>query len=406
MAGNTQVQPKALKQRDGTRRLRVLQMCAVDFTVQQFLLPLAGALKEDGFDVTIACSRGSYFDSIRAAGFDIRENPVSRSANVFHHLASLWRTFRFIRREQFDVVHAHTPIAALIGRAAAFFARVPVKIYTAHGFYFHDEMPGWKRKAHIALERIGALMGDFIMTVSREDEETALRLRIARPEQIETIYNGVDVARFDPARFPGEQRARFRGKLGIGEDAPVIGIVGRLVREKGFFEFFDAAASVLSQRPDARFMVVGDVLSSDYDAGKNEFHSKLRELGILDRFVFTGMVEDTAPYLNAMDIFCLPSYREGMPVSLLEAMAMALPAVATNIRGCREEVAEGETGWLVPTRNAAVLADRILWLLENPGRSNEMGKAGRARVIGRFEIGEVLRHQVAIYRRLTARLRD
>jgi glycosyltransferase involved in cell wall biosynthesis len=105
-----------------------------------------------------------------------------------------------------------------------------------------------------------------------------------------------------------------------------------------------------------------------------------------------------------MDVFCLPSYREGMPVSLLEAMAMELPCIATNIRGCREEIEDGKSGWLVPPRDPGALADRIAWYIENRSKAEAMGEAARLRVLDRFDIRKVLAHQVAIYDRLTANL--
>lgn len=389
---------------ESRRPLRVLQMCAVDFTVRQFLLPLADALSDSGFKVTVSCSRGPYFEDIRVMGYDIRENPVTRSMNAFSHVGAIWRTYRYLRRERFDVVHVHTPIAALVGRIAARLAGVPVKIYTAHGFYFHEGMTPAKRAFHIMLERVGARFGNFIMTVSGEDEKTALELGIATPGTVETVYNGIDPDRFDPVAFSDEKRAKIREDYGIAPDATVIGLVGRLVREKGVFEFIDAGAEILRRYPETRFMIVGDVLPSDYDADRSGFLQRLDEHGIRDRFVFTGMVADTRPTLAAMDVFCLPSYREGMPVSLLEAMAMELPCIATNIRGCREEIEDGKSGWLVPPRDPGALADRIAWYIENRSKAEAMGEAARLRVLDRFDIRKVLAHQVAIYDRLTANL--
>ncbi len=380
--------------------VRVLQMCAVDFTAKQFLLPLASALKHAGYQVSIACARGPYFETLRAAGYRMIENPVSRNMNLLSHAASLWRTYQLLRRERFDIVHVHTPIAALLGRIAARLAGVPVKIYTAHGFYFHDQMKPWLRNSLVCVEKIGAACGDFIMTVSAEDEAAALRNGIAQPGRVETIYNGVDVERFDPHRFNSEQTARLREGLGLPADAYVIGIVGRLVREKGFFELFDALKIIASKHPHVRLLVVGDVLPSDYDGSKDALHQHLAALKLADRVAFSGMVDDPAPYLAAMDAFTLPSYREGMPVSLLEAMAMGLPAVATDIRGCREEVVQGQTGWLVPAKNAASLADRLLWLIEHPDEARTMGVAGRERVLEVFNLPKVLRHQLNIYDRL------
>jgi len=375
-------------------------MCAVDFTVRQFLLPLARALEKEGYEVTLACGLGPYFDTIAKMGFRIVENPISRSMNILAHLLEILRTYRFIRRNQFDIVHVHTPIAALVGRIAARLAGVPVIIYTAHGFYFHEGMSPAKRRFHILLERIGARFGSFIMTVSREDEETALALGIARRGRIETIYNGVDTSAFDPSKFISE-RQQVREQYRIPADAPVVGFVGRLVREKGIFELVEAVARVRREHPDVRLLIVGDVLKSDYDAGKNELIMKISELGLTEIVAMTGMVEDTRPVLAAMDIFCLPSYREGMPVSLLEAMAMAKPCIATNIRGCREEIEDGVSGWLVPVGDVDRLGERIEWCVEHPTEAAAVGIRARQRVQEFFELERVLAHQVAIYRRLT-----
>jgi glycosyltransferase involved in cell wall biosynthesis len=242
------------------------------------------------------------------------------------------------------------------------------------------------------------------MTVSKEDEESALKLGIARSGQVETIYNGVDTERFNPARFTAAQRQELRDRLGIPTDAYVIGIVGRLVREKGFFELFEAAKTILEKHPNVRIMAVGDVLPSDYDGTKHEVHARLNELGIADKVAFAGMVDDTAPYLRAMDAFTLPSYREGMPISLLEAMSMELPCVATDIRGCREEIVDCESGWLVPSKNSTSLAEKLLWFIDNPDRARQMGHRARQRVLEHFEINKVVAHQLEIYKRLTAKL--
>jgi glycosyltransferase involved in cell wall biosynthesis len=378
-------------------------MCAVDFTVKQFLTPLVDALQEQGHAVTIACSAGPYIEELRRKGYRFMMNPVARSMNVASHANSVRRTYLHLRREKFDVVHVHTPIAGLIGRVAAAAARVPIKIYTAHGFYFHDEMHPYKKRAYVEMERLGARMGDFIMTVSREDEEAALKLGIAAAGEIETIYNGVDTNRFDPGRYHQENRPALRRQWKIPEDAFVVGVVGRLVREKGFIELFEAAAKLSQTIPNLRVLVVGDTLPSDYDAGKSLFHARIQELGISDRVLFTGMVDDTAPALAAMDVFCLASYREGMPVSLLEAMAMELPAVATNIRGCREEVQDGETGILIPTRNSQALAEAVRKIHQNNDLARRFGRNARQRVLKQFDIRTVLAHQLEIYDRLIAK---
>ncbi len=388
---------------EAVRPVRVLQMCAVDFTARQFLLPLTAALECEGFSVAISCARGPWFDEIAERGFRIVENPVSRNANAWHHSRSIWRTAKLLREEKITVLHVHTPIAALVGRLAARLAGTPIVIYTAHGFYFHDNSRPLTKAALIALEKIGSTCGDFVMTVSAEDREAAIKHGIAKPDTVETIYNGVDTSHYHSGRFTTEERAAYRARVGIPPDAQVIGMMGRLVREKGFFEFFEAAADVLQRHPDSWFMVVGDLLPSDYDGRRDELKHHIERMGVTHRTVFVGMVNDPAPSLNAMDIFCLPSYREGMPISLLEAMSMGLPCIATDIRGCREEVVDGETGWLIPPREAKPLSEKICILLDNPEVATRMGDAGRRRVLQHFDIRKVVEHQIEIYQRL---LRD
>jgi len=379
-------------------------MCAVDFTAWHFLRPLAKRLIAEGFDVTLACGGGHYAEKLQREGLRWIDNPIARSMNPLPHVVEIASTYQLIRKGGYDVVHVHTPIAALVGRTAAWLARVPVKIYTAHGFYFHERMPRMKRAFHIGLEKIGAKFGDFIMTVSREDEEAAIQLRIARPEQVETIYNGVDVQYFSRGAIDSHVPNEVRRQLNLDENSFVIGFVGRLVREKGIIELVQALAAIAKRHPHARLLIVGDALKSDYDAGKEAFFEEARGLGILDKIAFAGMVDDTRPYLAAMDVFCLPSYREGMPVSLLEAMAMARPCIATNIRGCREEIVDSVSGLLVPPQDADALAAAIIKLIENPELAQKFGEEARKRVLECFDLEKVLDHQIAIYRRLLAQL--
>jgi len=288
----------------------------------------------------------------------------------------------------------------LIGRLAARLAGVPIKIYTAHGFYFHDEMPRAKRLFHVLLERMAGRWSDFIFTQSDEDRLTAIREKIAKSDRIVTIGNGVNLERFDPVRIPEEEKAKRRREFYIPPDAPVVGIIGRMVREKGYMEFIEAAALILKEIPRAHFLCIGDELQSDYDASGNLFRNRIHHLGLHDRIHFAGMRSDIPELLSILTVYTLPSYREGMPRSIIEAMAMGLPVVATRIRGCREEVVEGETGYLVPPRDAAALAQAVLGLLKASDRAESMGRAGRERALTLFSEKLVLERQLDIYERL------
>lgn len=380
--------------------LKVLQLCAVDFTVQNFLFPLIQVLTQQGFDVTTACSPGPYFPSLQSRGLRMVSLPISRSAKAWKHLHSTMCLYRFLRSHRFDIIHVHTPIAGLIGRLAARCAHVPIKIYTAHGFYFHDDMHPLKRFFHVNLERLGARWGDFILTQSEEDRQTAIKEKIAPSDRIVTIGNGVDLIRFNPEKVSPEEKLKRRAEFGIPPNAPVVGMIGRMVREKGYREFIEAAPRILAKFPHTHFLCIGDELQSDYDASKREFLDRIRELNLIDRIHFSGMRADIPELLAILSVYALPSYREGMPRSIIEAMAMSLPVVTTNIRGCREEVIDGKTGYLIPTRNADALAHSIIGLLADPDNAQSLGQAGRARAQNFFSEKMSLERQLNVYMKL------
>lgn len=380
--------------------LKVLQVCAVDFTVRHFLLPLIRFLEHNDFEVSVMCSKGDYFEGLMRDGVDMKELPVKRSWNAFSHLDCVFKLRRFLKTHQYHIVHTHTPIASLIGRLAARTTGVPIVLYTAHGFYFHDEMNAAAKGFHIMLERLGARFCDFVFTQSHEDRRTAIEKGIIPEDRILAIGNGVDLERFDPDRIGPEQIRKVRADLGIPEEAPVVTIIGRLVREKGFFELFEAAFQVIKTYPRTFFLVAGDALQSDYDNSKRALDHHITQLGIRKNIIFAGMRSDIEVLLAASDIYTLPSYREGMPRSIIEAMAMGKPVVTTDIRGCREEVVHNETGLLVPQRDADSLSRAILTLLDDRAMRLKFGQAGRKRAREFFSEQVVLNKQLEVYRRL------
>jgi glycosyltransferase involved in cell wall biosynthesis len=298
-------------------------------------------------------------------------NPVSA-------LISTVQLVLLFRSERYDVVHVHTPVAALVGRLAAWIARVPLVIYTAHGFYFHEGMPAWKRRIFIWLEKIAGYWTDLLFTQSSEDAETAIFEKIMPQNQILAIGNGVSVARFDFHKIVN--RREIRMSLGIPDEAFVVGLVGRQIREKGIAEFLKAARRSASLNPNIQFLVVGDRLDSDRTGGvMAELLAARDELG--ERLIVLGLRNDIPDMLCAMDVFCLPSWREGMPRTIIEAMMMARPVIATNIRGSREEVVHEVTGLLVPVRSPEALAMAIQRLAKDPAWSVELGLAGRERAL-------------------------
>ena len=375
--------------------LKVCQLCAVDFTLKHFLTALIDGMRAQGWNVTAVCSDGSYVAPLRAAGYAIETVPIARSLNPFKHVLSLLRLIRLFRRERFDLLHVHTPVAALLGRVAARVAGVPMVVYTAHGFYFHDDKRPLPKAVFVFLEWLGGRITDLLFTENEEDARTAVEKHFLPATRVQAIGNGINFEQFDPAHT--NSRTTIRAELGIPPDAVVTGIIARQVGEKGYVEFLEAAKSVVAQGFPAYFVAVGERLPSDH-AGGVAAEIIIAKALLGERLIITGLRSDIPALLSAMDIFTLPSYREGMPRTIIEAMVMAKPVVATNIRGVREEVVDGETGLLVPSRDANALTNAIIILVKDRAMRERMGDAGRARALLLYDESVVVARQIAAIR--------
>jgi glycosyltransferase involved in cell wall biosynthesis len=372
----------------GTNGMKICQLCAVDFTLYHFLLPLMRALRDAGHEVVGVCSDGAFAEQVRTEGFRVEAVEFRRNYDLLHHARAYRALVRLFRRESFDLVHVHSPIAALIGRLAATCTGVPRKVYTAHGFYFHEHQPWWMRSAFIGLEWLGGRFTDVLFTQSAEDAKTARRFHLCRSGVIEAIGNGVDPNRFHPV--DDAERQVLRGKMGASPDDVVILMIGRLVAEKGYPELFAAMMDV-----DARLWVVGERLDSDHAASVEAAVVGIEADSQLSRRVsFLGYRRDVDDLLRAADVFTLPSHREGMPRSIIEAMMTGLPVVTTDIRGSREEVVNGETGFLVPVRDVGRLAEALQRLTTDANLRRRMGTVARERALSLFDEAKVVARQL------------
>lgn len=370
--------------------MKICQLCAVDFTLYHFLLPLMDGMRNAGHDVFAACSDGPHISQIEERGYRVARIPIARSYNLLRHAGAVRDLVRLFRRERVDIVHVHTPVAALVGRVAARLAGVPRIVYTAHGFYFHERMPPLKRLMHVTLEWLGGRLTDVLFTQSSEDADVARRLGLCRTRDIHAIGNGVDPHRFRPA--VDDERNEVRRSLGISPDTTVIAVIGRLVAEKGYPELFEAMRQV-----DAALWVIGERLASDHASSiAHAIDAAERDPVLSKRIRFLGYRSDIPRLLAAADIYTLPSHREGMPRSIIEAMMAGLPVVATNIRGSREEIVEGVTGFLTPVGDADALASALRQLVGDSALRRRFGEAGRIRAIDLYDEAKVVRRQMDI----------
>jgi glycosyltransferase involved in cell wall biosynthesis len=272
-----------------------------------------------------------------------------------------------------------------------------VVVNTLHGFYFHDGMSAWARRFYVAVEKVAALCSDVVLSQNEEDAETAVREGIVTPDRIRLLGNGIDLRRFDPLRVPRDTRRLVRASLCIPDDAPVVGFVGRLVVEKGVRELLEAARAVRARVPKAVFLFVG---GSDEEKAGSLHPDAAREAGVAEACVFAGVRHDMPELYRAMDVFALPSYREGFPRAPMEAAAMGLPCVLTDVRGCRQVVTHGRNGFLVPVGDALALAEALLTLLIDPALGRRLGEEGRRRARREFDEQRVFATVLAEYERL------
>jgi glycosyltransferase involved in cell wall biosynthesis len=365
-----------------------------------------------GYDVDVLCGaapdstaapggsedRVDYKARLTDLGLGVRYLPFEREISPWTDGRCAVALYRALRDGGYDIVHSHNPKGGLLGPPVGQLARTPHVLHTVHGFLFHDNTSGLYHAAAVAAERWTATWSDHLLFQSEEDVEHARRHRFKRPERLHLVGNGVDETYFDPesARDGGRRR---RAELGWNDDHIVVGIVGRVVEEKGYGEFFDMAGRLAQARDDVRFLVVGLFEPEQSDAV--DPHELMQEHGLSERCHILQGRDDMPELYAAMDLFVLPSHREGLSRSILEAMAMARPIVTCDIRGCRELVVDGETGLLTPVRDAVALSAAAQRLVDDEGMRRRMGEASRARLLAGYTESVVAGRVADVYARLT-----
>lgn len=370
--------------------LKILQFCAVDMTADVLLRPLIESLKAEGHHVDVACAYGDRTDRLREEGWIIHTLPIDRKFHPKRNFQTIQELVTLLRREKYDAIHVHTPVAAALGRVAARIARTPHILYTAHGFYFHERMSRVAYELVFWLEKsLAALATDWLLLQSEEDYSLAKTRHFKNDDRLLHLGNGIDLNRFKPivkSSDPAQLKFLF---------------VGRLVREKGILDLLEAFKQVSMRHPGATLTIAGELMTNERD----QVTAKLVEAQLANNpnVHYVGFVKDTPALFNRHDVFLLPSYREGLPRSILEAMASGLPVIATNIRGCREEVMDQETGYLVPVADPEALAQAMESFITHPERLILYGQRGREVVEERFDELNVLTRQLNLFAQISAR---
>lgn len=322
---------------------------------------------------------------------------LGRALHPARDLVTWWHVYRLMRRLRPDVVHTHTAKAGFVGRMAAWLfrvtrrGRVPVVVHTYHGHVFSGYFSQNTTRVFLFLERLTARMSDALITLTNGlRDELVNTYRIAPAEKFRVLSLGLDLDRFlEQPRKAGA----FRREHGIAADAPLIGIVGRLVPVKNHALFLDAAARVCAHRSDAQFAIIGD------GELRAALEAQVNALGLADVVRFTGWVRDLAPAYSDLDCNVISSLNEGTPVSVIEALAAGCPVVATRVGGLDDLLEGGALGMLVPSGDAAALADAIVRSLAAPPGDARQRQAIR----DRYHIDRLAGELAALYRELLAK---
>jgi len=378
--------------------LKIAHITTIDLSLKYLLLNQLKFIKDRGYKVTGISSSGLYVKDIEVAGIRHISVPITRQLiSPLTDLLSLIRLFRLLRKEQYHIVHVHTPKASFLGQIAAKMVGTPIIIRTLHGFYFHEKTNRLVRRLLIILESFVAKFSDLILSQNSEDIETAIIEGICDKSKIEYLGNGIDVERFNPLIIHESDIIKISRELDLEKGKRIIGFVGRLVAEKGIYELIEAAKILKESLVDIQFLIIGPVDIDKKDAVTPEI---AKEFGVDDCFIFAGHQEEMPLLYSLMDVFVLPSHREGFPRSLMEASAMSVPTVTTDIRGCREVVEDGLNGILVPLGDVKALAEALLTILINPAKAKFMGENGRRIALERFDERIVFTKVVQAYQSL------
>jgi glycosyltransferase involved in cell wall biosynthesis len=376
---------------------RLVHLTTTDMSLALLLGPQLRAFAAAGFEVIGISAPGPFVAELEEAG--IRHIPLrhaTRSAAPHRDLLALAELTRLLRSLRPAIVHTHNPKPGIYGRLAARLARVPVVVNTVHGLYAlpHDRLA--KRTVVYGLEHLAARCSQAEMVQNPEDIETLVKIGIPRGK-LHLLGNGIDLERFDRAVAHGH-RQRVRQELGLSQSDVVVGAVGRLVAEKGYPELFEAAALLAERGSPARFVVIGPKDPEKADALAPSVIRQAERAGVR----FLGYRSDVEELYAAMDVYVLASHREGFPRSAMEAAALGIPVVATDVRGCRQVVDDGSSGRLVPVGDLPALTEAIDSLVKDPERRARWGEAGHDKAMAEFDQQRVIQITMTVYDKLLA----
>ncbi|MEK7124168.1 MAG: glycosyltransferase [Patescibacteria group bacterium] len=383
------------------KKIKICCVVSVDMTLKFMLINQLQFLVKEGYKVHAISSPGKWIKDMEEKGIKVKTIEITRKMfTPISDLLAFLKMFFYFKKEKFDIVHTHTLKPEFYGQIAAKMAGVPIILNTIHGLDFGDYTSPFRKNIFIFLERMAAKCSNLIFSVSRHVIEVAVRENISKADKFFYLGRDIDTERFNPGKFSEEFIRNKKMELGINPDKKIIGIVARLVAEKGYLDLFKAMQKVVLSFPDVLLLVVGQEEPQKKDGIRKNI---VKEYNIENNVKFLDERTDVELLYPVMDIFVLPTHREGIGAAILEASAMEKAVIATKVGGCVEAVENGQTGLLIPLGDVEKLAESIKYLLSNPDISARMGKAGREKILREFKMEIVLNRLGKQYENLISR---
>jgi glycosyltransferase involved in cell wall biosynthesis len=354
--------------------------------MERVIADLCRQLDPAAYEPAVYCTHtlGALASELDAIGVPVFYRPIRRRSD---HWTRPIRIYRFLREWRPDVVHTQHMGALLDTALVARAARVPVLVHTDHSKRYPE------KRRYMLAERMLSHLTDAFCVVSKHTRRELSLFEGIPESRIQVVYNGYDLP--SPPRV--EDRAEIRASLGIGDGAVLLGSVARLEWQKGHDLLVDAMPHVLSRVPSARAVIVGG------GSKEEELRKRIRGLDLDGKVHLVGPRRDALRFLAAIDLFVMTSNFEGMPIALLEAMAMSLPILSTSVGGVPEVVEDGVTGELVDGRDPLRYAEAVVRIITDPEKLTRYGRAGRLRYEKLFRVDTMVRSYDEIYRRHLAR---
>jgi len=337
------------------------------------------------YEIFAACLRegGPYEEKLRDIGVTVKNFDLKTLLD----LRIISRLVKYIRKNKIDIVQTAVFPADVYGRISASLAKVPIIISTMHRVEDHKQESIYRMLFFV--DTLTMALTTKIIAVSEAVKNYLISFHKVRPEKISVIYNGLDTYQYQYQC--NIDISRFKRTLDVKPDIPTVAFIGRIVKVKGLKYLFRAAASILERGEIVQFLIVGNGPLKDH------FIQQSQLLGIERHVSFLGFREDIPHILAVIDVLVLPSLREGLPLTILEAMRAGKPIIATNVGGIPEAIIDAETGILVPPRDSKRLGDAICYLLQNPLKSKQMGEKGKRRARRYFDVERMVKEYERLY---------